>query len=74
MMLILFRDPLRVDLNVEVRDYQGAKCSKAFILRCSNLIARISAQVLSSLAQIMEFLYGDEEIQLVEKREKQKNK
>ncbi|XWS53609.1 hypothetical protein CRYUN_Cryun10bG0015700 [Craigia yunnanensis] len=59
-MLMSLRDPLGVDLDVEVRDYWGIKCLEALILRCSDLSTGIRARALLSLAQVVGFLSGDD--------------
>ncbi|XVF28306.1 hypothetical protein REPUB_Repub15cG0018500 [Reevesia pubescens] len=60
MMLMSLRDPLGVDLDVDVSDYWGTKCLEALILRCSDSGAGIRARALSSLAQVVGFLSGDD--------------
>ncbi|XP_022722411.1 condensin-2 complex subunit D3 [Durio zibethinus] len=60
MMLMSLRDPLGVYSDVKVRDYWGTKCLQALILRCSDLSAGIRARALSSLAQVVGFLSGDD--------------
>ncbi|EOY06535.1 Condensin-2 complex subunit D3 isoform 2 [Theobroma cacao] len=60
MMLMSLTDPLGVDSDVEVRDPWGTRCLEALILRCSDLSAGIRARALSSLAQVVGFLSGDD--------------
>ncbi|XP_007035609.2 PREDICTED: uncharacterized protein LOC18603515 isoform X2 [Theobroma cacao] len=60
MMLMSLTDPLGVDSDVEVRDPWGKRCLEALILRCSDLSAGIRARALSSLAQVVGFLSGDD--------------
>ncbi|XVF66210.1 hypothetical protein PTKIN_Ptkin10aG0017300 [Pterospermum kingtungense] len=61
MMLMSLRDPLGVESNVEIaRDCWGTRCLEALILRCSDVSAGIRARALSSLAQVVGVLSGDD--------------
>ncbi|XP_039048837.1 condensin-2 complex subunit D3 [Hibiscus syriacus] len=60
MMLMSLRDPFGVDSEVKTGDYWGIKCLKALIMRCSDLSAGIRARALSSLAQVVGFLFSDD--------------
>ncbi|OMO98513.1 Armadillo-type [Corchorus olitorius] len=59
-MLMSLKDPLGVNSDVEVEGSWGTRCLEALIRRCSDSGAGIRARALSSLAQAVGFLSGDD--------------
>ncbi|KAI9195668.1 hypothetical protein LWI28_017082 [Acer negundo] len=58
--MMSLRDPLGVDLDVEVENYWGFSCLEALIQRCSDSSAVIRARALSNLAQLVGFFSNDD--------------
>ncbi|KAK0607776.1 hypothetical protein LWI29_020360 [Acer saccharum] len=66
--MMSLRDPLGVDLDVEVENSWGFSCLEALIQRCSDSSAVIRARALSNLAQLVGFFSNDDRTRRVLKQ------
>ncbi|KAK3189568.1 hypothetical protein Dsin_029129 [Dipteronia sinensis] len=66
--MMSLRDPLGVDLDVEVENSWGFSCLEALIQRCSDFSAVIRARALSNLAQLVGIFSNDDRTRRVLKQ------